>query len=58
MKRSNGHSKRLSIGRGDVIPSKEDASRDSGKNAMLEFTEKELKTFLKSPKVVQGVEGS
>jgi hypothetical protein len=58
VKRSNGDGKGLASGRGDVIPSDEDASRDKGNNVNLDFTEKELKTFLKSPKVVQGVEGS
>ena len=56
--RSNGEGKGFWIGRGDVIPSEEDASRDKGNNAVLEFTEKELKTFLKSPEVVQGWEES
>jgi hypothetical protein len=41
-----------------VIPSEEDTSRDKGNNAVLEFTEKELKMVLKSLEVVQGWEGS
>jgi len=52
--RSNGEGKGLWIGRGDVIPSKEDAFQDKGNNAVLEFTEKELKAILKSSEVVQG----
>ena len=54
MNRSNGEGKGFWIGQGDVIPSEEDASRDKGNNAVLDSTEKELKTILKSLEVVQG----
>ena len=57
MNRSNGEGKGFWIGQGDVIPSEEDASRDKENNAVLEFTEKELKTVLKSSEVVQGWKG-